>query len=172
MSTLEKQRAGDSTGRPPSQALVLAGRRRREKEATNWKKYRPGHKRTDTHPLAGSGHTHFVLQVSSGSASPTSFHVFSGEKVPDSFRGKRLHVVGKPQNQQGEDTVTLSGKRRNEALGDRRAGWRERKENTTQNKGFHRSEYFPKGPTNTMPARSLLSNTLSLSGSTFRITHS
>lgn len=70
-----------------------------------------------THGHAPSS-THFVLQVSSGSASPTSFHVFSGKKVPESFRGKRLHVVGKPQNQQGEETVTLSGKRRNEALGD------------------------------------------------------
>lgn len=49
-----------------------------------------------------------------------------GARQPGGKERGEATCVGKQQNQEGEETVTISGKRRKEALGDRRAGCRER----------------------------------------------
>lgn len=79
--------------------------------------------------LAGSSHTHPVLQKVWFWVSHLLPCVLrrGGARQPGGDVGGEATCVGKQQFWgEGEETVTISGKRRKEALGDRRAGCRER----------------------------------------------
>ena len=93
--------------------LVFPGCTRRENEAaaahtTNCKKYRYIATNTQTRALSQGLARHILHTVSSGSASSTSFHLFSEEEMPEGFKGKRLHKVGQQPNQEGKELVAIA----------------------------------------------------------------